>query len=247
MSYRDYMRRLLPAPLQGTWGSGFARGAAQHLDDLATNLKAGAKRGMPAVTGAEGDDTSLGYLGTERGMPRYPAETSVQYGARLRQAWSYYARAGAAPVDDTDGMLAELAGLGFGGVTLMEYIDWDLVPASSVLHQSPDGWTDANGDPWWSRFWLFISEWDGVDIPGGAVMGTGVMGTAVMGTTLDLDLLNSTVAAICRLKPAHALAVSITWVLDGTPLSSVMGFAVMGTAVMGIGAGSGLAVQPIMK
>lgn len=54
MSYRDYMRRLLPAPLQGMWGSGFARGAARHLDDLATNLKGWREAGDAGRHGGRG-------------------------------------------------------------------------------------------------------------------------------------------------------------------------------------------------
>lgn len=243
MGYKDYLRAILPPPLLGTQGTGFARGAAQHLDDLAASLKSAAKRGMPEVIAAEGDADSLAYLGTERGMPRYPSETDVQYGERLRTARTRYRRAGA-----EDSITSELEGLGWGGVTIVEYRDWPAAASPANAHSSPSPVLDANGDPWESRFWVYAETYGGAVISAADAWGTAVWGTDPWGTEVGAEEIAAAIRAIRKWKPARALAVALVLLLDGTTLDETWGGGSWGAATWGGTGGPGSSLHiPILK
>lgn len=226
MSYKAYYLSLLPTPLQGPpGGEPWASGFANHVDDLLGEVRDGVRRRFPSVIGADGDDLALAYMGSERGLPRYPSETDAVYAERLRTAWGLRA------LDGTEAaIVTELTGLGFSGITVMEYKDWPTAPAPLL---------DANGDPWWSRFWVIIEQYNGADIAVGGILGAMVLGTDPLGISVGEDVILQAKKAILARKPAHALAVSIIFLLDGTPLSAVLGIGVLGTMVLGVGLGSG--------
>ena len=247
MSYKAFFRSKLTPPLQGPYGTGWANGIMQFVDDAGVDLRAAGKRGMPSVTGAEGDDLALAYLGTERGMPRYPSETSAEYGERLRQAWTLYERSGGYRAG-VGAIETELEGLGWGGVEVVEYIDWPETGPPPNAHASPLPIVDANGDPWWSRFWVYADSYDGADIVSAPPWGTFVWGTDPWGTDVGSDAIASAIRAILKRKPAHALAVSLVLLLDGSTMADVWGSGLWGTMTWGSagGAGSSLFI-PIMK
>jgi hypothetical protein len=239
-----------PPWLQGPYGLSWNAGIGAGLDGLLADAKAAVKARMPLEAAGNADDEALAQLGDDSRLPRYPAETAEQYGARLQARWQTYDRAGAAPrASDGTGcpILDDLAGLGFGDITLMEYQDWPAWSGDPEVHESPDGWYDTAGAPWWSRFWIYIGSYQGVSIPAGVLMGTGVMGAGIMGTALPSDVISSAVASGLTWKPAHVLWASIGWLLTGTTTASLMGLAVMGSSVMGPGSGSGIAYQTIME
>ena len=100
----------------------------------------------------------------------------------------------------------------------------------------------------WSRFWVFIGQYDGADIASGGVLGTGVLGTMVLGFELDADVIAMAIDAIRRRKPAHALFCSLNLLTDGTPMSSVLGSGVLGSMVLGAaGTGPGATIIEVNK
>lgn len=250
MSYSDRMREMSPPPLQSD--PRFVQGLGTGLDRLLSNFKDAIKARFPTYAAANGDAYALANIGADSSMPRYPSETDAQYGARLQQRWLLYARAGAAasptdPATYPNPIVHEFEGLGFGDITIMEYIDWPDYSAVPNAHESPLPILDSVGTPYFSQFSIWIGSYNGSPIPDGAVMGTGVMGTDQMGVSLSLAVINSAVAAALQWKPAHALLTSFYWLLSGTTISAVMGVALMGTSTMGPGIGSGVVEQQIDK
>lgn len=222
-----------PPPLQAD--PRFVQGIGTGLDTLLARYKDAIKARFPTYAAANGDAYALANIGSDSSMPRYPAETDAQYGARLQQRWGLYERAGAAasPTDpDTyfNPIIHELEGLGFGDIVLMEYINWPADGGDPNVHHSPGGYYDSTGvTPGWSRFWVYIGKYDGANIPEGFVWGTGVWGTGVWGFDLPADVVASAVAAILQWKPAHALCPYLAFLTEGTPMDAVWGYGVWGS------------------
>lgn len=239
-TFKTYFYEGMPDSMTGTNWRKWALGFANHLDDIRDETKASLKAKYPTEAVAQSDTTALGLIGDDRQIERYFGETDAQYGARLRTAWDLYTKAGT-ETSITD----DLEGRGFGDLTVREYIDW--ADLGGGEHESPGTNLDVNGDPWWSRFWLYIGEYGGADIPSGGLMGAAVMGTGVMGVALNTALISGVVRTLLQWKPAHALAVEIGWLLDGTTTASIMGIAIMGTSTLGPGAGTGVNYQTVMQ
>lgn len=242
MSYKDLIYTALPPWLQAGSGKPWAYGMGEHQDQLLTDMKTAVKARFPTYAAAAGDKLALSRLGTDRALPRYPGESDAQYGDRLLMAWEIHEKEGV-----EQSILTDLEGAGFGDITLMEYRDWPAAASPANAHESPDGILDALGNPWWSRFWIYIGSYNGASIPSGAVMGTGVMGTDVMGVSLDIGTLNSVKQSGISHKPAHTLFCQVGWLLDGTTAASIMGMAVMGASTMGPGAGDGVNYQAVYQ
>jgi hypothetical protein len=231
------MRDMSPPPIQAD--PRFVQGVGVTLDALLSSYKDAIKARFPTYAAANADDYALANIGFDSSLPRYPSETDVQYGARLQQRWVFYERAGAAesPTDpDTyfNPIVRELEGLGFGDVSLIEYVDWPADGSNPNVHHSPGSWYDSTGTtPWWSRFWVYVGQYDGSDIPGGFVWGTGTWGSGVWGFDLPADVVSSAVAAVLKWKPAHALCPYLAFLTDGTPMGSVWGSGTWGTFTWG--------------
>lgn len=233
MSYKQYFHEIMHSSLQGTTGKQWTDGFAHHMDDMLSDVKDAVQTGFPTAAAAAGDDTALARTGDDRRLRRYPNESDTQYGARLQQAWAVHGKSGT-----EQSILTDLIGVGFDDITVMEYIDWPDHPTVANAHESPDGYFDVLGNPWWSRFWIYVGSYNGSDIPSGAVMGAGVMDTDVMGVALSTGIVNTVPSIGCQWKPAHDLFVKVGWLTDGMPIGSIMGIAVMGTAVLYAGPGA---------
>ena len=251
MSYEERMQQSAPPPFQDPYGLSWNGGIGQNLDELLADFKAAVKARMPGLAGANSDALALSYIGSDSSMPRYPAESDAEYGDRLQQRWALYERAGAAAGSTLDNpIVTTLEGLGFGGVVVMEYQDWPDAPEIPIpgTHHSPGSWYDSTGaTPWWSRFWVYIGDYNGAPIPAGGVLGAGVLGTMVLGFDLDPDVVSSAVQAILQWKPAYALAVSITFLLGTSTTGSVLGVGTLGTMVLGDTGGDGSSTYVINK
>lgn len=228
-SYKQYSADLAPPFLQGANGIKWHNGFNEHLDNLLEDTKAAVKARFPNEAAGEGDALALGAIGSDSRVPRYASEANANYADRLVDRFNYHAKAGT-----EQGLLDDLTGLGFGDVTIMEYHDWPVDAGDPNVHHSPGGWYDATGvTPWWSRFWVFIGQYDGSSIPAGGVLGTGVLGTMVLGFELDADVFEMAIDAVKRRKPAHALFAAVAFLTEGTPMDAVLGYGVLGTMVLG--------------
>lgn len=228
-TYKQYAADLAPPFLQGANGIKWHNGFNQHLDELLEDTKAAVKARFPGEAADAGDTLALGAIGSDSRVPRYASETDAGYAERLVGRFDYHAKAGT-----EQGLLDDLAGLGFGDVTIIKYRDWPADGTDPNVHHSPGDWYDATGvTPWWSRFWVYIGSYDGASIPAGGVLGTGVLGTMVLGFELDADVIEMAIDAVRRRKPAHALFASLTVLTDDTSVASVLGVGVLGTMVLG--------------
>jgi hypothetical protein len=234
-SYKQYAVDLSPPFLQGPNGQKWLRGFNQHLDDLLDDTKEGVKARFPDNAADAGSDSRI---------PRYLAETDAGYADRLKGRFTYHRASGV-----EQGLLDDLIGLGFSDITLMEYHDWPADTVDPNVHHSPGDWYDSTGaTPWWSRFWVFIGQYDGASIPTGGVLGTGILGTMVLGFDIPSDVVAMAVDAIRRRKPAHALFASLALLTDDTPMESVLGYGTLGTMVLGAAStGPGISVIEINK
>lgn len=243
-SYKQFAVDISPPFLQGSNGQKWLRGFNEHLDNLLDDTKSSVKARFPDEAADAGDTLALGVIGSDSRIPRYLAETDAGYADRLKGRFTYHGSSGV-----EQGLLDDLAGLGFTDITLMEYKDFPADSGDPNVHHSPGNWYDSTGTtPWWSRFWLFIGAYDGDPIPAGGVLGTGILGTMVLGFDLPSDVVEMVVDAVMRRKPAHAQFASISFMTEGTPVSSVLGIGTLGTMVLGAsGSGPGVAVVEINK
>jgi hypothetical protein len=234
------MVAMSPTPLQGAYGTSWSAGVGDQLDGVLQDYKDAIKCRFPTYAGANSDSYSLALIGSDSSLPRYPSETDSAYGARLQARWQAYARAGAAPIppDETGcNILTDAISLGFDTPVLMEYIDFPSDPGDPNVHHSPGGYYDSLGNPWWSRFWLFLDSYDGSPITTGGVWSVGVWGTAVWGFSLPVGTIEAVISSALTWKPAQTLLASI-FVIAGGSVVNVWGIGAWGTAVWGASSGS---------
>ena len=105
-AYQLYWINLQTPPLQGPVGVAFGRGFIKHIDDLNQDTIDSVKARFPTIAAANGDTYALGLKGEERRLRRYPSETDEEYGARLKNAWEIYSKAGTetAIIEDLEGL-----------------------------------------------------------------------------------------------------------------------------------------------
>jgi hypothetical protein len=192
--YRTWAMQFVPTWLRGEWSDKLVRAVTLPFDmlsELSHNAGASSYFLEPEFA-----PDALPYLGRERLMPRYPAESRGSYKARLHGAWDAWAQAGT-----IQGMLAQLSAWGVTA-EIKEMWDWN--------------W-DGDYDNW-SRFWVVIHEhpWGEAAKWGEFVYGDGTTyGSSA--TASDVDSVRS---LIRKWKPAHMVCENIIIVLDadGWPL-----------------------------
>lgn len=243
-SYKQYAVDLSPTFLQGSNGQKWLRGFNEHLDNLLDDTKASVKTRFPDSAADAGDTLALGMIGSDSRIPRYLAETDAGYADRLKGRFTYHRASGV-----EQGLLDDLTGLGFSDITLMEYKDFPADGSNPAVHHSPGNWYDSTGvTPWWSRFWLYIGQYDGASIPEGDVLGTGILGTMTLGFDLPEDVVAMAINVVMRRKPAHAQFASLCLMTEGTPVDSVLGIGTLGTMALGAsGTGPGVAIVEVNK
>lgn len=131
-NWREYVERLMPPWLSRNVGQRFV-GAHAILADLITHAAYEALQAPWLATSTSPND-ALPFVGTERRLPRYPAETPAQYRTRLLDAWEAYDLGG---WDGT--IVAQLANAGW--------------PGARVYYP---GIADFDPSGYWSHFFVFF-------------------------------------------------------------------------------------------
>jgi len=187
-TYRQWALDLAPPWLRGEWGEKLVQAIGLVFDALEeANFEATAAGTLDAPTfPAE----ALEYIGHERMIERYPAETDAAYKTRVKGAWESWRQAG------TQYLVDELAAAGF----------------TASIHQVYDWNWDGNA-AWWSRFWVVISvhSWGPTYWASNRYWGNnGVWGC---------DATQPEAATLLRLirkwKPAHMFPITVV-VMDAT-------------------------------
>lgn len=217
-----------PAWMQGEYGLSWSAGVGDVLDVIFDGTKDAIKLRMPLQAAAAGDDQALALIGQDSSLPRYPAEARAEYGLRLQARWSRYDRAGAAPRVDGTGcpILEDLEGIGFGGITLMEYHDWPEL--WDFRYDSPPPVEYDSGNASWSRVWIYIEQYDGNTIPLGSVLdGSDTLdGNFSLDYTLPESAQLSASLAAQTWKPAH-ITVYLTYLTAGIVVSDILGIGIL--------------------
>jgi len=92
-TFRDFAFRISPPWLRRFVGRRFVGGAIGLTYDLLSEGAAQALKAPWLLSNSSPDD-ALPSIGTERSMPRYPADTNSTYRARLHKAWDTWQHAG---------------------------------------------------------------------------------------------------------------------------------------------------------
>ncbi len=148
--------------------------------------------------------SGLSLIGSERLMPRYPAETDTQYKARLRDAWVSYVNAG-----NFRAIVDQLALL---GLTVEIWEQGQKGPAPA--HDSATIWNWDDNLTNWSRFFVVVTAhpytervWDdGWSYDDGGTFGSDA-------TVEDVQLVRDTTTFW---KAAHVVYPHIIVVMDNT-------------------------------
>ena len=93
-SYREWLSRTAPTWLRDPNGEAWLEEHGREADNAMAATRDSVKARGPGFAGANGDALALLVTGSERQLPRGPADTDSVYGERLRRAWSAWERAG---------------------------------------------------------------------------------------------------------------------------------------------------------
>jgi hypothetical protein len=150
--YLEWQPGEQPGFLQGPYGAKWGESVGALKDHVIEGLyQSVIARFIEQCMMGDRED-ALVYHGRERRLDRYPGDTTLGYGNRLKAAWELWAMAGT-----KDGITAALALLGYSDVTVVEnYQD----PDGSItvpLYGMPPGPGYALGEEWW-RFWVIINK-----------------------------------------------------------------------------------------
>jgi len=95
MLYQDWLPKLAPPALQGTWSGRLIKALGAELDECTDEMIQARKLSMPGTVSTMPAATeALAKIGAERQLERGPTETDAQYGERLRLAWDVFPRMG---------------------------------------------------------------------------------------------------------------------------------------------------------
>lgn len=181
-TFRKWALANVPTTLRGTWGSKLIELYGFTFDTITeSTFEGGAAQSLYAPSCPV---DALAYIGNERTMERYAAETDSAYKTRLKGAWTAWAQAGT-----STGILSQLAAGGYTAA-IKEMKDWNW-----------DGDT-ANG----SRFWVVITGhgWSKTHWGDGRKWGEGVWGANA--TRNEARMLIRTVR---KWKPGHVVPIII--------------------------------------
>jgi hypothetical protein len=145
-SFAEFQEQNAPGWLQGEDGKRWSRAQGEAKDGLLARAVEAVKLRMPGICPPDG----LAAIGSERGMPRGPNESTESYRARIADAWQTWPWAGTAY-----GLLRALRAAGYVSVTIAQVLrrayaldaNGDLV----VTVLDP-GWGTGDGGAFWSKF-----------------------------------------------------------------------------------------------
>lgn len=191
-TYRKWALDLAPPWLRGNWGEKLVQAFAIVFDSIVeANFEAGAAGTLDAPTFPH---EALEYIGHERLVERYPAESDATYKARVKGAWESWQQAG------TRHLVRELAAAGFTATIKLTY-DWNW-----------DSAVGEGGGPWWSRFWTVITVHSWAPVYWGA---SRRWGEGVWGCDASQPEAETLLRIIRKWKPAHMFPITVV-VLDLT-------------------------------
>jgi len=184
-NWRDYVDRLMPPWLSAHYGIRFAQGAIGLMGDI---IAEGARQAVKAhlLLADTSPADALPYIGEERGMPRYEADTDATYRDRLHDAWNAWGHGG-----NNTAVLGQLAAYGVTGATI-ETVLHDAYPFEAPLDTAQ-----------WSRFAVLMpgsgngfARWT---YGSGVLYGTGW----TYGSTMTVAQLLGLFALIDKWKSGH--------------------------------------------
>lgn len=155
-------------------------------------------------------ESGLKLIGAERQMPRYPAETNIQYKDRLRDAWTAYVSAG-----NFNAIVDQLAHFGLTA-EIWEQTQEGPAPA----HDSANIWDWDDNTAKWSRFWTVITGHPYVKLVWGE-FAYGDEGTT-WGTSATEEDVQTVRDIIRHWKEAHVVFPHILIVLDSTAWDAIV-------------------------
>jgi hypothetical protein len=165
-NFREMVEGVLPGPFLQPYARGFFGVLCSYTGDILADGMNLALR-LAWLADDESPDDVLPLVGAERGMPRYPGETPIQYRARLLDAWNAYTFAGAEQT-----IVSQFAHAGYPGVEI----------TFDAAALGPNG----EAAPYWSQFWVYFPfssghpvtgngpTWNSFNYGDGTVYGLGV-------------------------------------------------------------------------
>ena len=192
-TFVEYAKQIWPRWLSRKWGGRFR----DSLMLVADSYIEAAIEATLAKSPLRGPEDALTMSGDDRGLPRYPNETTPIYRARLRDPWTPYGLDGTGKGIETQFRAAGLP-------TAVVLPNWKF---------SLDGKNDAAT---WGRYWVFVppgsgfTATDGYWDDGGTYDGT--IGWGGIEPQAQLDTIR---AIVTQWEGAHALFLGIIVVISG--------------------------------
>lgn len=191
-TYRRWLQSLATAPLGGEYGDKLLSLyglVADTVSDLVTSAVE-----ARSLYSARFPLDALRYVGSERGMPRYPEETDLTYTQRLKGAWRAYSQGGTAAA-----VVAQLAAAGLVAA-VKENHSWDWDSYSS------------GASAIWTRFWCVFTghPFQPWTYGSGYVWGGG----QTWGSTATPSQLGTILSIVRKWKAAHARLEHLILVFD---------------------------------
>lgn len=141
----DWVIHKLPNMMQTPELVAFAQSFMDQFDALEYRADQAVKQRLPDFAGAH----ALDAIGAERTLPRYAAETSPQYAARLKTAWRLWAQAGT-----PTGLLRAITGMGYPNVHVICANGMDHSLDGSLNLVTTRGAPLVLNQPGWNHFLL---------------------------------------------------------------------------------------------
>lgn len=157
-TFLESLRGDLPPWLLDDPSDSFVGCVFSLVADMAMHYTLFANRGTLLGDRAVADD-ALPFQGSERLLPRYPAESVTAYAARLKDAWGVWELAAT-----KQGLIAELEAFGFGpGIEIKDPVQWPTEAPVGYWSQFwiviPYGSHDFTQQVWGSGYWGDIGTW----------------------------------------------------------------------------------------